>query len=83
MKKFLSGFGLIILLIVLFYFIMTSLANKVGDYERQIKAKVGCKIVIEKDTLLILDYSLLQGNYTLSDGRQVSFELAEKLTLLE
>ncbi len=36
-------------------------------------------MVIEKDTLLIVDYSFLESNYTLSDGRKVSFELIKKL----
>lgn len=28
---------------------------------------------------MIIDYSILNSNYTLEDGRQISFDLADKL----
>lgn len=43
--------------------------------------QVGKKVIINKDTLLIMDYSLLNQNYTLSNGVKISFEFEEKAVL--
>lgn len=47
----------------------------------KVKKHIGSKVVIDKDTLTILDYSMLNSNYMLSNGKEVSFELAEKLSV--
>ena len=68
-----------ILATVLMFMTSNSLENIYKREKSKIEANIGEKVVIEKDTLLILDYSFLESNYTLSDGRKVSFELIKKL----
>lgn len=50
---------------------------------RKILDPVGNRIVINKDTLIILDYSAFQQNYTLSNGSKISFELTKKYKLIK
>lgn len=68
-----------ILATVLMFMTSNSLENIYKREKSKIEANIGEKVVIEKDTLLIVDYSFLESNYTLSDGRKVSFELIKKL----
>ena len=53
--------------------------SKLDTEINKVKEKVGKRIVIQKDTLMIIDYSILNNNYTLEDGRKVSFDLLNKL----
>lgn len=46
------------------------------------KCKIGTQIVLYSDTLMIVDYSLLNENYTLSNNTKVSFELIEALPVI-
>ncbi len=57
--------------------------NEIQNELDSIKDKIGKRIVLEKDTFLILDYSFLKSNYTLSNGTEVSFELIEKLKIVK
>ena len=68
-----------ILATVLMFMTSNSLENIYKREKSKIEANIGEKVVIEKDTLVIVDYSFLESNYTLSDGRKVSFELIKKL----
>ena len=47
------------------------------------KSKIGTQIVLYSDTLIIVDYSLLNENYTLSNNNKVSFELIEALPVIK
>jgi len=47
------------------------------------KSKIGTQIVLYSDTLMIVDYSLLNDNYTLSTGMQVNFGLIEYLLTIK
>jgi len=50
------------------------------DFEKAEKSftnKIGQHVVLGKDTLMIIDYSLLQSNFVLEDGRVISKKLAE------
>ncbi len=61
-----------VLFIILFIVIFT-------NYQQEIKKRLGQKIVINKDTCTIVDYSLLHKNYALSNGKIISFRLVDSL----
>lgn len=46
-------------------------------------SNIGNSIVLKNDTLMIIDYSFINSNYTLDDGRTISVELVDKLLLDE
>jgi hypothetical protein len=45
----------------------------------KLESRIGTKVIINKDTLLIIDCSILNNSYTLEDGREISYKLIEKL----
>lgn len=49
--------------------------------ENSAKAYVGKQVVIEQDTSVIVDYSMWKSSFTLSSGKEISFEFAEKYAL--
>lgn len=71
--------GLTILMTISFVLMINSLNIE----EEKIKERVGLKVILEKDTLTIVDYSLLKTNYTLSNGTEVSCNLIDKLKTLK
>lgn len=54
------------------------LISKINQAEKEIKSYVGTKVEVAGDTLTILDYSLLEENYTLSNGVKVSYEFIKQ-----
>jgi hypothetical protein len=47
------------------------------------EAVVGHYVVLEKDTLLVTDYTFWGHTYTLSNGAKISGKLLETLTIIE
>jgi len=43
--------------------------------EDKMKAKIGTSFVLQKDTLLIIDCSIWDNNFTLSNGKKVNSKL--------
>ena len=58
---------------------LKSAGNQLQQEKDAIESKLGKKIVMEKDTLQITDYSFIHQNYTLSNGKTISFALADSL----
>ena len=77
MKNILLLIGSIIIFALIFLCLETSLRE--SDIY---KSKIGTQIVLYSDTLMIVDYSLLNENYTLSNNNKVSFELIEALPII-
>jgi hypothetical protein len=76
----------VVLFIVLFIIAVMCVNTCNKNINKEIdksKEMVGKKVILEKDTLLILDYSLINSNYKLSDGREISFEFARKLKTIK
>lgn len=71
--------GMIFLMAICATLLTNSLKSEVG----KIESKVGTKLILEKDTVMIIDYSLLKNSYTLSNGKEISFELVDKLPVVE
>jgi len=53
--------------------------GQIENDNNTIKNNVGMRIVVDKDTSLIVDYSMLHETYTLSNGKEISIDLAFKL----
>ena len=62
--------------------ILGSVSEEISSTTDKYKEYVGKYIVIEKDTTLIVDYSILESNLNLNNGNVISFELAEKSIIL-
>jgi len=73
--------GLCILALGL-YLINNSI-NTFSKFDSKIKSHIGNKVIIDKDTLMITDYSIIDENYTLSDGNKISFELLKDVEIHE
>lgn len=48
------------------------------DHEKKYTNMVGKKVLIDKDSVMIVDYSILHETYTLSNGKTVSIKLIKK-----
>jgi len=81
-KIIISFFAISIILTVLIYgmifMIGKSVVNSYNSYEDSVKIMVGDKVLLEKDTLSIIDYSLVNKTYELSNGSNISFDFAKK-----
>ncbi len=53
----------------------TSFETELNKYE----TRVGDKVILKGDTLMIIDYSFVESNFTLEDGRKISIELLDKV----
>lgn len=52
--------------------------SSVHSIEQSFKSKIGTKCVINNDTLIVVDYSLFEDSFILSNGMKVSKELITK-----
>ena len=66
----------IIALVAVFVFwvrlLTTSITSEIDKVKNKYKVKIGQNIIIEKDTLTIIDYSAIMENFTLSNGKKVN-----------
>lgn len=60
--------------IIVFVALMTLQIIIVESAESNMEQHLGESIIIDKDTVTIIDHSLFFGEYTLSDGRTISEE---------
>jgi len=80
MKKLILSVVILAAMFVGSIYYMTTLLTEQIDIETKVyKDKVGEKIVLNKDTLTIIDYSMLNSNFTLENGTEISKELVDKL----
>lgn len=78
---------ILMILVILLVFSLKYLAKNVGknfqEEKNKVENKLGQRLVLERDTLTIIDYSLINQNYTLSNGKQISFELVDSLKMIK
>jgi len=77
MKEF-AGFLAFIIIVVLFTISLRRCTSIITEADEQYKEYVGEKIVLENDTLTIIDYSIWRENVTLSNGTTVNIDFAKK-----
>jgi hypothetical protein len=75
-----TAFTIILCGIGIGIFTMYLIGNRINKKEAEIKKHLGETIVINKDTLLITDYSFLNSTYKLSNGSEISFDYYNKTT---
>ena len=80
-KLFFAVLVVMILMMCGAVLIFHGLTSAVSKSENKMKSLVGKKIVIKKDTLMIVDYSVMNNTCKLSDNSEISSVLAEKLVI--
>ena len=72
----------LVLCIISVVYLLNSAVNDISKNlsaeENKYEKHIGEKYVVDKDTLTIVDYSIFNENFTLSDGRKVSYVLIGK-----
>jgi hypothetical protein len=58
-------------------YLFNDLHQKLSSQTEQIKSLLGKKVLIESDTLMIIDYSSLKNTYSLSDGKEYDMDLVK------
>lgn len=86
MFKKIGCIGLILLVAVIWVIVYFSkqIGQEIDSGLDVIETKreiVGENVVLKGDTLMITDYTTYNNNYTLDDGREISYELAHKFLI--
>lgn len=68
-------FGIFVILIC---YLMTSITSGIQKERNKYQDKIGTKYVLEKDTLIVVDYSSVLETFTLSNGNEVNASLILK-----
>ena len=78
-KKFVVSvvIGLTFLALIVFALLCRAnkVLNKVDTHLIQMKSGIGKKLIIENDTVTILNYNMFGDTYELSDGREVGAKI--------
>jgi len=82
-KIFLIGFFISVTIGLLAFFIFENIGEDIENNINKAKSELGHKVKLGKDTLSITDYSILNENYTLSNGTKISFTLADSLKVVK
>ena len=69
---------MIITLIATYLWIAGSIISKIGSEKKQLQNNLGKNIVIQGDTLEIIDYNRFLETYTLSNGAKCEIEYINK-----
>jgi len=76
-----------LLFTVVFYILVimavSHIIKGVEDEKSSYSKNVGKHIVIEKDTLMIINYSTIKGTYSLSNGKEIDKVIIEKSKYLK
>lgn len=71
----LAIFGLAIGSVLCIHFLTLSITKVISTEQDKYKVKIGQKFILEKDTLTIVDYSLIMETFKLSNGKEVNASL--------
>lgn len=78
-KQILTVVVSLVIILAIIIFLVSRMDSTIKVETAKIKKRLGTSVVIENDTLLIVDYSMGRGSYTLSDGKEISWYLVEKI----
>ena len=80
MKKIMIPGILAIIALIVFTLIMSNIFFKELEKETNIyKQFLGKEVIINRDTLIITDFSVYEGTFIMNDGSSVNKELVKKL----
>lgn len=71
--------AMVLFIILVFSFLFTT--SKLLIKDDRFKSKLNTKVVLNKDTLTIIDYSFINSNYTLSNGTIISVYVADSISV--
>lgn len=75
MRYFITDLIIFLVLIASIVLISKHFVNKLDKVEQLYKDKMGKTIILEGDTLTIIDYSMLNETLTLSNGKKLDVEI--------
>lgn len=78
-KAFVSMLVLLLILVVLLLFFLNMWANDVGKEKEKFEKHIGEQYILNKDTLIIVDYSMFKETFTLSNGKEINYKLIENM----
>lgn len=82
-KEKLTMLGLIIITCITaslgIFYVLDSTQEKISNSKTEKAKLLGEMIVIGKDTLIIVDYSILKSSYILSNGKEIDSDYAKKM----
>ena len=82
MKKILIIFMLMAIMVIAGYvFVGSYVIGEITDNDETYKELVGEEVVIKNDTLMIVDYSIVNRTVTLENAAKINVELAKKKLL--
>lgn len=58
--------------------VIVLIVSSINSYTNKFQALVGERVVVGKDTLIIVNSSVLNEDYTLANGTKVSWDYAKK-----
>jgi len=73
----------VIIIVALAFLVYNKLIKTVEEEENKYKQHLGKSVVLRKDTLLIVDYSLVKEVYILQDGRAIHYSIVNDSNLIE
>jgi protein associated with RNAse G/E len=62
---------------VLLYFLWSNVVSIISKNSDKMKANIGTEYILDSDTLKVIDYSILNDTYTLSNGAKINRLLIE------
>jgi len=82
MKALAGFFGLLVTAACIVAILAIGLNSIQKEFDEK-EELIGKSVVIESDTLMILDWKMLNENYVLSNGLEISYKLAEGLEIID
>ena len=76
-KNLLIALGLLVCISVYWTYSLKKLETKLDGVEGKYKKHIGESFVLSGDTLVIIDYSMFNETFTLSNGQKISSELVK------
>lgn len=75
--------ALTILIFAIFLASVISLNIVIKKNIEKIESNIGKNIILQGDTLMVVDYSIINNSYTLEDGRSIDIKLVDKLKCID
>lgn len=81
-KLFTYGVIVIFVCIIMVFLLFKNAINRFEEADAIINKVIGTQIILNGDTLLVIDYNLWKNHYILNDGTQISTKLLDDLEVL-
>lgn len=76
-----TGIVAFLFMIMLFDIIFEEGDRILENHKKEYKAFIGQKVILNHDTLLIVDYSIVNNNLTLSNGMKIDTALVKSIKI--